>query len=52
MPNDVSMLEWSGASYAVTGAHPAALAAAQEQISGAEDDGVATLLERLLAPSG
>jgi hydroxymethylpyrimidine pyrophosphatase-like HAD family hydrolase len=52
MPNDVSMLEWSGASYAVTGAHPAALAAAQEQISGAEDDGVATLLERLLAPIG
>lgn len=52
MPNDVSMLAWSGASYAVPGAHPAARRAARDLIPAAEDDGVATLLERLMGPNG
>ena len=49
MPNDVPMLAWSGGSYAVEGSHPAALAAAAGRVAPAVDDGVARLLESLLA---
>jgi Cof subfamily protein (haloacid dehalogenase superfamily) len=49
MPNDVPMLQWAGASYAVSNAHPAALAAADEVLGSNDDDAVATLIETLLA---
>lgn len=49
MPNDVAMLAWSGSSYAVEGSHPAALAAAGGRVAPAVEDGVARLLESLLA---
>jgi len=48
MPNDVPMLEWAGASYAVANAHPAALAAADEVLASNDDDAVAVLIETLL----
>ncbi|MFN2518412.1 MAG: HAD family hydrolase [Jatrophihabitantaceae bacterium] len=48
MPNDVPMLQWAGASYAVANAHPAALAAADEVLESNDDDAVATLIETLL----
>ena len=49
MPNDVPMLRWAGTSYAVRGAHPAALAATSGRVLSPQDDGVARLLEELLA---
>jgi Cof subfamily protein (haloacid dehalogenase superfamily) len=48
MPNDIAMLEWAGRSYAVAGAHPAAVAAADEVIAGNDEDAVAQLIESLL----
>jgi Cof subfamily protein (haloacid dehalogenase superfamily) len=51
MPNDVPMLEWAGASYAVANAHPAALAVADEVLGSNDDDAVAGLIDRLLAAS-
>jgi HAD superfamily hydrolase (TIGR01484 family) len=48
MPNDVPMLRWAGRSYAVAGAHAAALAAATDATASNDDDGVAIVLERLL----
>lgn len=48
MPNDVPMLQWAGASYAVANAHPAALAAADEVLASNDDDAVAALIETLL----
>ena len=49
MPNDVPMLAWAGASFAVEGGHPDALAAASDRCASNDDDGVARELERLLA---
>jgi Cof subfamily protein (haloacid dehalogenase superfamily) len=49
MPNDVPMLHWAGASYAVSNAHPAALAAADHVLGSNDEDAVAGLLEDLLA---
>ena len=49
MPNDVEMLRWAGRSYAMTGGHPEAIAAASALAPACEDDGVAQVLERLLA---
>lgn len=48
MPNDVAMLQWAGASYAVANAHPAALAAADAVLGSNDDDAVAILIETLL----
>ncbi|WP_291380283.1 HAD family hydrolase [Demequina sp.] len=48
-PNDVPMLAWAGMSYAVANAHPDVIAAAQHQTASVRDDGVAQVLERLLA---
>jgi len=48
MPNDVPMLQWAGASYAVANAHPAALAAADEVLASNDEDAVAVLIESLL----
>jgi hydroxymethylpyrimidine pyrophosphatase-like HAD family hydrolase len=49
MPNDVEMLSWAGASYAMGNAHPAALAAASGVTATNNEDGVAAVIERILA---
>jgi len=49
MPNDVAMLRWAGAGYAMTGGHPDAVAAADHLAPPCEQDGVAQVVERLLA---
>ncbi|WP_405937775.1 Cof-type HAD-IIB family hydrolase [Streptomyces sp. NBC_00726] len=49
MPNDVEMLSWAGASYAMGNAHPAALAAASGRTVTNNEDGVAVVIERILA---
>ncbi len=51
MPNDVPMLRWAGLGVAVADAHPEALEAAAEVAPPCEQDGVAQVLERLLAHS-
>ncbi|MFJ8763418.1 Cof-type HAD-IIB family hydrolase [Streptomyces clavifer] len=48
MPNDVEMLEWAGASFAMGNAHPAALAAASGVTLTNDEDGVAVVIERIL----
>ncbi|GEN78384.1 HAD family hydrolase [Actinotalea fermentans] len=49
MPNDLPMLAWAGRGFAVANAHPAVLAAADEVCGANEDDGVAAVLEAMLA---
>lgn len=49
MPNDVGMLQWAGHGYAVGNAHPSVLAVADERAPSIDDDGVAQVIERLLA---
>ncbi|AXK36173.1 HAD family hydrolase [Streptomyces armeniacus] len=49
MPNDLEMLTWAGTSYAMANAHPAVLAATTHRTESNEDDGVAVVIERLLA---
>ena len=49
MPNDLPMLQWAGHSVAVANAHPDLLAMVDEVTATNEDDGVAVVLERLLA---
>jgi hydroxymethylpyrimidine pyrophosphatase-like HAD family hydrolase len=49
MPNDVEMLRWAGAGYAVGNAHPMVLAAADAHAPSIDDDGVARVLEELLS---
>ena len=49
MPNDVPMLLWAGWGYAMAGAHPEALAAAPHVTASVEDDGVAVVVEAMLA---
>jgi Cof subfamily protein (haloacid dehalogenase superfamily) len=49
MPNDLEMLSWAGASYAVANAHPEVLGATTHRTAANEDDGVARVIERLLA---
>jgi Cof subfamily protein (haloacid dehalogenase superfamily) len=48
MPNDVPMLLWAGAGYAMSDGHPEALAAAPNTAPPLHEDGVAQVLERLL----
>ena len=48
-PNDLPMLAWAGASFAVANAHPVVLAAADHALPSNGDDGVAHLLEHALA---
>jgi len=48
MPNDLPMLEWAGHSVAMANAHSSVLAAAHEVTLSNEEDGVATVVERLL----
>jgi Cof subfamily protein (haloacid dehalogenase superfamily) len=49
MPNDIPMLRWAGVGVAVAGAHPDVVAAADRTTAGNDEDGVALLLEELLA---
>lgn len=49
MPNDIEMLRWAGRGYAMAGGHPAAIAAAPEIAPSIGEDGVAQVLEGLLA---
>ncbi|MCL2455040.1 MAG: HAD family hydrolase [Micrococcales bacterium] len=50
-PNDLPMLAWASRSFAVANAHHTVLATVDEVLPPNTDDGVATLLERLAAPS-
>jgi Cof subfamily protein (haloacid dehalogenase superfamily) len=49
MPNDLPMLRWAGVSYAVANAHPDVLAVATRKAGAHDQDGVAMVLEELLA---
>ncbi|MFD3656016.1 HAD hydrolase family protein [Streptomyces sp. NPDC058620] len=49
MPNDVEMLNWAGASFAMGNAHPDAVAAASGRTVTNNEDGVAVVIERILA---
>ncbi|MEU6679112.1 HAD family hydrolase [Streptomyces sp. NPDC046925] len=49
MPNDVPMFVWAARGVAMANAHPDLKSAADEVTSSNEDDGVAVVLERLLA---
>ncbi|MEV0219406.1 HAD-IIB family hydrolase [Streptomyces sp. NPDC050704] len=49
MPNDVEMLTWAGRSYAMGNAHPDVIAAASGRTVANNEDGVAVVIERILA---
>jgi Cof subfamily protein (haloacid dehalogenase superfamily) len=49
MPNDVPMLRWAGRGYAMADGHPEAIAAADGVAPPCAQDGVAQVLEQLLA---
>ncbi|MFD9904729.1 Cof-type HAD-IIB family hydrolase [Streptomyces sp. NPDC059063] len=49
MPNDIEMLTWAGTSYAMDNAHPSVIAAASGRTVANNDDGVAVVIERILA---
>jgi Cof subfamily protein (haloacid dehalogenase superfamily) len=49
MPNDLAMLAWAGRAVAVANADPQVLAAADEVTAANTEDGVAWLLERIVA---
>ncbi len=49
MPNDIEMLTWAGRSYAMGNAHPDVLAAASGHTAGNNEDGVAVVIEQLVA---
>ncbi|GFH38693.1 HAD family hydrolase [Streptomyces pacificus] len=52
MPNDVEMLTWAGTSFAMGNAHPDVVAAASGRTLANNDDGVAVVIERILAADG
>lgn len=49
MPNDVDMLRWAGTSFAMSGGHADAISAADHVAPPAAEDGVAQVLEHMLA---
>ena len=49
MPNDLPMLTWAGTSYAVANAHPDVITAASHICPSNDDDGVASILEAIVA---
>ncbi|MEE1798611.1 Cof-type HAD-IIB family hydrolase [Streptomyces sp. NPDC101062] len=49
MPNDLEMLTWAGTSYAMGNAHPDVLAAASGRTVTNNEDGVAVVIEQILA---
>ncbi|MGW0805868.1 Cof-type HAD-IIB family hydrolase [Nonomuraea sp. NPDC002799] len=48
MPNDLAVLAFAGAGYAMANAHPMVLAATEHHTLANDEDGVAVVLERLL----
>lgn len=52
MPNDVELLRWAGLGVAVANAHPLVLDVADEVTASNDDDGVALVIERLVAQVG
>jgi hydroxymethylpyrimidine pyrophosphatase-like HAD family hydrolase len=52
MPNDLAMLAWAGTAVAVANATQEVLDAADEVTATNVEDGVAQLLERILAANG
>ncbi|WP_223290871.1 HAD family hydrolase [Streptomyces avicenniae] len=51
MPNDVTMLGWAAHGVAMGNAHPEVLAVADEVTGSNDEDGIATVIEALLAAS-
>lgn len=49
MPNDIEMLAWAGTSYAMGNAHPAVIAAASGRTVANNEDGVAVVIEQIVA---
>jgi hypothetical protein len=49
MPNDLPMLTWAGRSFGVANAHPDVLAMVDEVCATNDENGVARVLEALLA---
>jgi hypothetical protein len=49
MPNDLQLLSWAGHGVAVANAHPLLLDAADEVTASNDEDGVAVVIERLVA---
>lgn len=49
MPNDIEMLAWAGTSYAMGNAHPDVVAAASGRTVANNDDGVAVVIEQIVA---
>ncbi|MEY9965547.1 Cof subfamily protein (haloacid dehalogenase superfamily) [Streptacidiphilus sp. MAP12-16] len=49
MPNDLPMLAWAGTAYAVANAHPQVLAATPGRAGDHDEDGVAEVIEKLVA---
>jgi Cof subfamily protein (haloacid dehalogenase superfamily) len=49
MPNDLPMLAWAGRGYAMANAHPDVLAATEHKAPSNDEDGVAQVVEKLLA---
>ncbi|MER5809531.1 Cof-type HAD-IIB family hydrolase [Streptomyces sp. NPDC002033] len=49
MPNDIEMLRWAGTSYAMGNAHPDVIAAASGRTVANNEDGVAVVIEHILA---
>lgn len=52
MPNDLEMLDWAATSYAMANAHPDVLAATALHTVSNDEDGVAVVIEKLLATAG
>lgn len=52
MPNDIPMLAWAGTSYAVANAHESVLALADHVAPPCDEEGVAQVLDALLADVG
>ncbi|MGQ4516607.1 HAD hydrolase family protein [Streptomyces sp. DW26H14] len=52
MPNDLEMLTWAGTSYAMGNGHPDVLAAASARTATNEEDGVAVVIEEIIARHG
>jgi HAD superfamily hydrolase (TIGR01484 family) len=51
-PNDLPMLAWAGTSYAVANAHSDVLAIATHRTASVDEDGVAIIVEEILAARG
>lgn len=52
MPNDIPMFDWAAHGVAMGNAHPELLAVADELTASNDEDGIALVLERLLAERG